>query len=86
MPEINNGDGPNELYQFMDKLQAFLAKESPSFLTFCNYSMGIIPGGSLDVLQVLLDFRVNRIELLNLELPPELKDPSKADLKIVNDL
>jgi len=47
--------------------------------------LGVIPGHNLDLLKIAFDFRIDRIFLLRMktEIPDELKDPSKAELKVI---
>lgn len=75
-----------ELIQFRDKIQVFVSQNCPGFLTPNSTFMGISPGNNLDVLQIGFDFRVERLAILKMEVPPELEDPSKANLKVVKDV
>lgn len=65
-----------ELDEFLSKLQEFTNKNAPSFLTLTSYTVGVMPGSNLDILQVTLDLRIDRIAVLLSKQPIELIDPS----------
>lgn len=70
----------------MDKVQAFAGCNLPSWLAPNSCFVGIRPGHNLDLLEVSFDFRIDRTTMLLSDVPDVLKDPTKADLKIVDDL
>lgn len=72
-----------ELSEFVKRIQDISSEHCPDWLTSNSYSVGIMPGHNLDLLQISLDYRVNRTEFLKTEVPDILKDPSKPDLRAV---
>lgn len=72
-----------ELNEFLEKVQEFNASICPHWLTPNSNFVGIKPGHNLDLLEILFDYRIDRTHLLFSEMPEELKDPSKPELKII---
>ena len=69
-----------ELDEFVNKIHAFAAQNCPSWLTPNSNFVGIRPGHNLDLLEISSDFLIDRYQILNSEIPQELKDPSKLEI------
>lgn len=74
-----------ELSEFVEKIEIFVATNCPSWLTSNSYFVGIKPGHNLDLLEISFDFRIDRTHMILSRTPEILKDPSKAALHVVKE-
>lgn len=69
-----------ELQLFIEKIEAFSAKNCPNWLCPNSIFFGVEPGHNLDLLKISLDYRIDRLFLLSLGVDDFLKDPSALEL------
>ena len=72
-----------DLNELMGRMETCLNEHCPKWLTPNSTYVGIMPGHSLDLLQIAFDLKVDRTHMLLSETPVFLKDPSKPDLNLV---
>ena len=76
-------DVQGELNEFIGKLEELARSNCPSWLQSNSYSVGVMPGHNLDLLQISFDFRIERAAILAMDCPEILKDPSNTVLTVI---